>query len=109
VRDGLISAVGGTGTVRGSGKKEIDAGGKLVTPGWVDVHSVRVFPRSRRCIHRLARSHMRPAVFRAALRRPGDVGPLHHAHIVPRRNHDRIRQLVYMLACTPSQPLERAR
>eukprot|EP01052_Picozoa_sp_SAG31_P003160 SAG31_NODE_119_length_23948_cov_9.957105_7_plen_79_part_00 len=41
VRDGLISAIGTAGAVRGSGATEIDAGGKLVTPGWVDIHSVR--------------------------------------------------------------------
>jgi len=36
VNDGRIAAVG---RVEGSGKKEIDAQGKLLTPGWVDVHS----------------------------------------------------------------------
>jgi len=36
VSNGRISAVG---HVSGSGKKEIDAQGKLLTPGWVDVHS----------------------------------------------------------------------
>ncbi|NND68403.1 MAG: amidohydrolase family protein [Halioglobus sp.] len=36
VQDGKIAAVG---TVEGSGTREIDAGGKLLTPGWVDVHS----------------------------------------------------------------------
>jgi N-acyl-D-aspartate/D-glutamate deacylase len=36
VRDGKISAVG---EVSETGKKEIDARGKLLTPGWVDVHS----------------------------------------------------------------------
>jgi hypothetical protein len=41
VRDGRISAVGAAGAVRGTGTTEIDAEGKLVTPGWVDVHSVR--------------------------------------------------------------------
>jgi N-acyl-D-aspartate/D-glutamate deacylase len=41
VRDGVISAVGVAGTVRRSGQTEIDANSKLVTPGWVDVHSVR--------------------------------------------------------------------
>lgn len=40
VRDGRISAVGAAGAVRGTGTTEIDAEGKLVTPGWVDVHSV---------------------------------------------------------------------
>ncbi|NKY51291.1 N-acyl-D-amino-acid deacylase family protein [Nocardia vermiculata] len=36
VRDGVIVAVG---NVRGSGHEEIDAGGQLVTPGFVDVHT----------------------------------------------------------------------
>jgi N-acyl-D-amino-acid deacylase len=36
VNGGRIAAVG---AVRGSGRREIDAGGKLVTPGWVDVHT----------------------------------------------------------------------
>ena len=36
VKDGLIAAVG---TVHGSGTEEIDAGGKVVTPGWVDIHT----------------------------------------------------------------------
>jgi len=36
VRDGRIAAVG---AVEGSGNREIDARGKLLTPGWVDVHS----------------------------------------------------------------------
>lgn len=36
VRDGLIVAVG---TVNGSGKREIDAAGKIVTPGFVDIHT----------------------------------------------------------------------
>jgi N-acyl-D-amino-acid deacylase len=36
VTDGKITAVG---EVNGSGKQEIDASGKLLTPGWVDVHS----------------------------------------------------------------------
>jgi N-acyl-D-aspartate/D-glutamate deacylase len=36
VRDGVIQAVGG---VAEGGRREIDAGGKLLTPGWVDVHS----------------------------------------------------------------------
>ena len=34
--DGKIAAVGGT---LGSGRREIDAHGALVTPGWVDVHT----------------------------------------------------------------------
>jgi N-acyl-D-aspartate/D-glutamate deacylase len=33
---GLIVAVG---KVAGSGKREIDAAGKIVTPGWVDIHT----------------------------------------------------------------------
>ena len=41
VRDGCITAIGATGAVQGSGATEIDADGKLVTPGWVDIHSVR--------------------------------------------------------------------
>jgi len=36
VKDGLIAAVG---TVHGDGAEEIDAGGKVVAPGWVDVHT----------------------------------------------------------------------
>lgn len=36
VKDGKIAAVG---TVNGQAQKEIDAGGNLLTPGWVDVHS----------------------------------------------------------------------
>lgn len=42
-RDGIITVIGATGAVRGLGTTEIDAGGKLVTPGWVDIHSVRCF------------------------------------------------------------------
>jgi N-acyl-D-aspartate/D-glutamate deacylase len=36
VKDGLIAAVG---TVHGDATREIDAGGKVVAPGWVDVHT----------------------------------------------------------------------
>jgi N-acyl-D-aspartate/D-glutamate deacylase len=36
IRDGLIVAVG---TVTGTGAEEIDATGKLVTPGFVDIHT----------------------------------------------------------------------
>ncbi|MEZ5567701.1 MAG: amidohydrolase family protein [Halioglobus sp.] len=36
VKDGKIAAVG---KVEGSAREEIDAAGKLLTPGWVDVHS----------------------------------------------------------------------
>ena len=36
VADGRIAAVG---KVEGKARREIDAGGKLLTPGWVDVHS----------------------------------------------------------------------
>lgn len=36
VKDGLIAAVG---TVHGNAADEIDAGGKVVAPGWVDVHT----------------------------------------------------------------------
>ena len=36
VSNGKIAAVGSVGD---NGRKEIDAGGKLLTPGWVDVHS----------------------------------------------------------------------
>ncbi|WP_296681121.1 amidohydrolase family protein [Novosphingobium sp.] len=36
VKDGLIAAVG---TVKGDAAKEIDASGKVVAPGWVDVHT----------------------------------------------------------------------
>lgn len=36
IKDGLIAAVG---TVQGDAAQEIDAGGKVVAPGWVDVHT----------------------------------------------------------------------
>ena len=36
IKDGLIAAVGQD---IGAGKEEIDAGGKLVTPGFVDIHT----------------------------------------------------------------------
>ncbi|WP_309623810.1 D-aminoacylase [Novosphingobium sp.] len=36
VKDGLIAAVG---TVHGDATQEIDAAGKVVSPGWVDVHT----------------------------------------------------------------------
>ena len=36
IDDGKISLVG---AIEGSGKKEIDAKGNLVTPGWVDIHT----------------------------------------------------------------------
>lgn len=36
IKDGLIAAVG---TVDGTGREEIDATGKLVTPGFVDIHT----------------------------------------------------------------------
>ncbi|WP_417519043.1 N-acyl-D-amino-acid deacylase family protein [Minwuia sp.] len=36
VRDGIIVEVGGK---VGPGKREVDAGGALVTPGWVDIHT----------------------------------------------------------------------
>ena len=36
VKDGRIAAVG---AVDGAGKEEIDATGKLVTPGFVDIHT----------------------------------------------------------------------
>lgn len=36
IRNGLIAAVG---TVRGDAAEEIDASGRLVAPGWVDVHT----------------------------------------------------------------------
>jgi N-acyl-D-amino-acid deacylase len=36
VKDGLIAAVG---TVNGDAAEEIDASGKVVAPGWVDVHT----------------------------------------------------------------------
>ncbi|HEX4848788.1 MAG TPA: amidohydrolase family protein, partial [Novosphingobium sp.] len=36
VKDGLIAAVG---TVHGDATREIDAAGKIVAPGWVDVHT----------------------------------------------------------------------
>lgn len=36
IQDGVIAAIG---TVEGESRREIDAAGQLVTPGWVDVHS----------------------------------------------------------------------
>lgn len=39
VADGVIVAVGETGTVDGAGVREIDATGMLVTPGFVDLHT----------------------------------------------------------------------
>lgn len=36
VKDGLIAAVG---AIQGDAKDEIDAAGKIVAPGWVDVHT----------------------------------------------------------------------
>jgi N-acyl-D-aspartate/D-glutamate deacylase len=36
IDDGLITAVG---TVTGKGRREIDAAGLIVTPGWVDIHT----------------------------------------------------------------------
>ena len=36
IRDGLIAAVG---TVRGEAAEEIDAAGRIVAPGWVDIHT----------------------------------------------------------------------
>ncbi|HVR91108.1 MAG TPA: D-aminoacylase [Novosphingobium sp.] len=36
VKDGLIAAVG---KVQGNAAEEIDAGGKVVAPGWVDIHT----------------------------------------------------------------------
>ena len=36
VKDGLIAAVG---EVQGEGAEEIDAAGKVVAPGWVDIHT----------------------------------------------------------------------
>ncbi len=36
INEGTISLIG---EIKGSGNKEIDAKGNLVTPGWVDVHT----------------------------------------------------------------------
>lgn len=36
IKDGLIAAVG---TLDGSGRKEFDARDRIVTPGWVDIHT----------------------------------------------------------------------
>src|SRR4030081_566379 len=36
IADGRIAAVGGK---QGPGRRDIDAGGPLVTPGWVDIHT----------------------------------------------------------------------
>ena len=38
ITNGLISAVGPTGEL-GEARETVDATGKLVTPGWVDVHT----------------------------------------------------------------------
>ena len=38
INDGVIVAVGEPGSV-GTGRREIDADGLLVTPGWVDIHT----------------------------------------------------------------------
>ena len=45
VSDGVIAAVG---TVDGSGSLEIDASGLLVTPGFVDLHTITTGRRSGR-------------------------------------------------------------
>lgn len=39
VKDGRIVAVGAVGSVEGSADREIDATGKIVTPGFIDVHT----------------------------------------------------------------------
>ncbi|NNE74788.1 MAG: amidohydrolase family protein, partial [Acidimicrobiales bacterium] len=41
VKDGLVAAVGSAeaGKVDGSGAREVDAGGALVAPGFVDIHT----------------------------------------------------------------------
>lgn len=39
VLDGKIAKVSKAGGITGAAKKEIDAEGKLVTPGWVDIHT----------------------------------------------------------------------
>ena len=40
VRDGLIAAVGTVSRpILGKGAREIDAAGKIVAPGWVDIHT----------------------------------------------------------------------
>ena len=40
VRGGIINAVGGNGVASlGGAHRSIDAGGALLTPGWVDVHT----------------------------------------------------------------------
>jgi len=36
ITGGVITAVG---KVQGAGRREIDAAGRLVTPGWVDIHT----------------------------------------------------------------------
>ena len=36
VQDGKVAAIG---EISGEAAKEIDATGKLVTPGWVDIHT----------------------------------------------------------------------
>ena len=64
VKDGLIAEVAEGGS-SASGTREVDASGKLVTPGWVDIRASRTAMRARliscaawslravhRCLHR---------------------------------------------------------
>ena len=39
ISGGVVTQVGPTGTVDGAGRREIDAEGKLVAPGFVDIHT----------------------------------------------------------------------
>ncbi len=39
VKDGKIAKIGGPGEITATARQEIDAQGKLVTPGWVDIHT----------------------------------------------------------------------
>jgi N-acyl-D-amino-acid deacylase len=50
IKDGLIAQVG---EVRGAGVEEIEAGGKLVTPGFVDIHPTMTArpPGTATCSH----------------------------------------------------------
>ena len=109
VRDGKIAAVG---PGLGKGAREIDARGRLVTPGFVDVCVTAALslrgptapapsclraPLAAPCsvLRRANRFHRRRLLLQAhALRRAGRLGPVLRASLEQRRNHGHIRQLV---------------